>query len=116
MQSGALAEYSLLWVLLWATIVGLFMQRLALRLGVVSGKHLAQVRTTASEGSRDRFPKKEIPKIERWTRFILGKSKGCSMFECCLTDHCSTFNFSNIKYSLGNRFQEIEFDSENLVI
>ena len=43
MQSGVLAQYSLLWVLLWATIVGLFMQRLALRLGVVSGKHLAQV-------------------------------------------------------------------------
>ena len=43
MQSGTLAQYSLLWVLLWATFLGLIMQRLAARLGVVSGKHLAQV-------------------------------------------------------------------------
>jgi len=43
LQSGVLAEYKLLWVLLWATILGLFMQRLAARLGVVTGKHLAQV-------------------------------------------------------------------------
>lgn len=43
MQSGALAQYSLLWVLMWATFLGLIMQRLAARLGVVSGKHLAQV-------------------------------------------------------------------------
>ena len=48
MQSGALAEYSLLWVLMWATFLGLIMQRLAARLGVVSGKHLAQVCSTST--------------------------------------------------------------------
>lgn len=35
--------FQLLWVLLWATILGLAMQRLAARLGVVSGMHLAEV-------------------------------------------------------------------------
>ena len=43
LQSGVLGEYRLMWVLLWASVLGLLMQRLAARLGVVSGKHLAQV-------------------------------------------------------------------------
>ena len=43
MQSGAIAQYSLLWVLLWATVLGMVLQRLSARIGVVSGKHLAEV-------------------------------------------------------------------------
>lgn len=33
----------LLWVLLWATVLGLLCQRLAIRLGVVTGKDLAEI-------------------------------------------------------------------------
>lgn len=43
LQSGALAEYRLLWVLLGATLLGLMMQRLSARLGVVTGLHLAEM-------------------------------------------------------------------------
>ena len=43
LQSGANAQYKLLWVLMWATFLGLLMQRLAARLGVVTGQHLAEV-------------------------------------------------------------------------
>ena len=43
LQSGATAQYRLLWVLMWATFLGLLMQRLAARLGVVTGQHLAEV-------------------------------------------------------------------------
>ncbi|CAH8476960.1 unnamed protein product [Schistosoma intercalatum] len=43
LQSGAIANYRLLWLLLLATLMGLFLQRLAARLGVVSGRHLAEV-------------------------------------------------------------------------
>uniref|UniRef100_UPI00398F0CD7 natural resistance-associated macrophage protein 1-like n=1 Tax=Pristiophorus japonicus TaxID=55135 RepID=UPI00398F0CD7 len=43
LQSGAAARYKLLWVLLGATILGLLLQRLAARLGVVTGLHLAEV-------------------------------------------------------------------------
>lgn len=43
LQSGVVAKYRLLWVLLSATILGLVMQRLAARLGVVSGLHLAEM-------------------------------------------------------------------------
>lgn len=35
--------FQLLWVLLGATIIGLLLQRLAARLGVVTGMHLAEV-------------------------------------------------------------------------
>ncbi|XP_023715760.1 protein Malvolio isoform X2 [Cryptotermes secundus] len=43
LQSGTVAHYKLLWVLLSATILGLVMQRLAARLGVVTGLHLAEM-------------------------------------------------------------------------
>ncbi|XP_063330388.1 natural resistance-associated macrophage protein 2-like isoform X1 [Pelmatolapia mariae] len=43
LQSGAVAGFKLLWVLLVSTIIGLLLQRLAARLGVVTGMHLAEV-------------------------------------------------------------------------
>ncbi|XP_063765844.1 natural resistance-associated macrophage protein 2-like isoform X1 [Eleginops maclovinus] len=43
LQSGAKADFKLLWILLGATIIGLLLQRLAARLGVVTGMHLAEV-------------------------------------------------------------------------
>ncbi|KAK3735501.1 hypothetical protein RRG08_007120 [Elysia crispata] len=43
LQSGAAAQFKLLWVLLGSTILGLLMQRLAARLGVVTGQHLAEI-------------------------------------------------------------------------
>ncbi|KAF4010247.1 hypothetical protein G4228_001754 [Cervus hanglu yarkandensis] len=43
LQSGALAGFKLLWVLLLATIVGVLLQTFAARLGVVTGLHLADV-------------------------------------------------------------------------
>jgi hypothetical protein len=39
LQSGTVAQFRLLWVLMWATIMGLLMQRLAARLGVVTGSN-----------------------------------------------------------------------------
>ncbi|XP_076292866.1 solute carrier family member malvolio isoform X2 [Lasioglossum baleicum] len=43
LQSGVAAKYKLLWVLLSATVLGLIMQRLSARLGVVTGLHLAEM-------------------------------------------------------------------------
>lgn len=37
------APLQLLWVLLWATVLGLLCQRLAIRLGVVTGKDLGEI-------------------------------------------------------------------------
>lgn len=43
LQQGAYTGYKILWVLFWCTCMGLFLQVLAARLGVVTGKHLAQM-------------------------------------------------------------------------
>ncbi|XP_030845934.1 natural resistance-associated macrophage protein 2-like isoform X6 [Strongylocentrotus purpuratus] len=43
LQSGFIANFNLLWVLMFATLLGLLLQRLAARLGVVTGLHLAEV-------------------------------------------------------------------------
>ena len=40
---GAVAQYRLLWVLLLAHILGFFLQRLSARLGVTSGRNLAEM-------------------------------------------------------------------------
>ncbi|XP_019156775.1 PREDICTED: metal transporter Nramp2-like [Ipomoea nil] len=42
-QAGAIAGYSLLWVLMWSTAMGLLIQLLSLRLGVATGRHLAEI-------------------------------------------------------------------------
>ncbi|XP_067843008.1 natural resistance-associated macrophage protein 1-like [Heptranchias perlo] len=57
LQSGAAAGFKLLWVLLAATVLGLLLQRLAARLGVVTGLHLAEV-------CRIYYPK--YPRILLW--------------------------------------------------
>ncbi|KAI3785117.1 hypothetical protein L1987_44229 [Smallanthus sonchifolius] len=43
LQAGANAGYSLLWLLLWATAIGLLVQLLSARLGVATGRHLAEL-------------------------------------------------------------------------
>lgn len=43
LQAGAIAGYSLLWLLLWATVMGLLIQLLSARVGVATGRHLAEL-------------------------------------------------------------------------
>ncbi|XP_054266642.1 protein Malvolio-like [Macrosteles quadrilineatus] len=43
LQAGVVTKYKILWVLLGSTVLGLMMQRLSLRLGVVTGRHLAEM-------------------------------------------------------------------------
>ncbi|ORZ01583.1 natural resistance-associated macrophage protein-domain-containing protein [Syncephalastrum racemosum] len=43
LQAGAVAGYSLLWLLFWAHLIGLVFQLLSARLGTVTGRHLAQL-------------------------------------------------------------------------
>ena len=49
LQAGVLYGYSLLWVLLWATLAGLFVQAMCVRLALATGWHLARV-------MRDEYP------------------------------------------------------------
>ncbi|XP_060049882.1 natural resistance-associated macrophage protein 1 isoform X4 [Erinaceus europaeus] len=57
LQTGAVAGFKLLWVLLWATVLGLLCQRLAARLGVVTGRDLGEV-------CHLYYPK--VPRITLW--------------------------------------------------
>ncbi|XP_021376431.1 natural resistance-associated macrophage protein 2-like isoform X2 [Mizuhopecten yessoensis] len=57
LQAGSVAGFRLLWVLMSATILGLLMQRLSARLGVVTGMHLAEVCYT-------QYPK--VPRLVLW--------------------------------------------------
>lgn len=57
LQSGAVAGFQLLFMLFLATIMGLMMQRLAARLGVVTGMHLAEV-------CNRRY--KKVPRLVLW--------------------------------------------------
>ncbi|WOK99644.1 metal transporter Nramp6-like [Canna indica] len=56
LQAGATAGYSLLWLLVWATAMGLLIQMLSARLGVATGRHLAEL-------CREEYP--------RWARLAL---------------------------------------------
>ena len=56
LQAGAIAGYSLLWLLMWATIMGLVIQLLSVRIGVVTGRHLAEL-------CREEYPS--------WARLVL---------------------------------------------
>ncbi|KNA20694.1 hypothetical protein SOVF_049680 [Spinacia oleracea] len=56
LQAGAIAGYSLLWLLLWATVMGLLIQLLSARVGVATGKHLAEL-------CREEYP--------NWARYLL---------------------------------------------
>ena len=57
LQSGAVAGYKLLWLLMVSTFLGLLLQRLSARLGVVSGKNLAEV-------CQEKLPR--FPRIVLW--------------------------------------------------
>jgi len=43
LQSGVVGGYRLLWITMWASVLGFIMQRLSARLGMVTGKHLAEL-------------------------------------------------------------------------
>uniref|UniRef100_A0A3B3ULE1 Solute carrier family 11 member 2 n=1 Tax=Poecilia latipinna TaxID=48699 RepID=A0A3B3ULE1_9TELE len=85
LQSGAKAGFKLLWVLLLATIIGLLLQRLAARLGVVTGMHLAEV-------CNRQYP--TVPRILLWLMVelaIIGSDMqeviGCAIAFNLLSNH-----------------------------
>uniref|UniRef100_A0AC35U027 Protein Malvolio n=1 Tax=Rhabditophanes sp. KR3021 TaxID=114890 RepID=A0AC35U027_9BILA len=57
LQGGVTARYRLIWVLLFSHIIGLLLQRLSARLGVVSGRHMAEM-------AYEFYPK--VPRLILW--------------------------------------------------
>ena len=56
LQQGAYTRYSIVWVLWWATVTGLILQEMSARIGLVTGRDLAQA-------VRDEYP--------RWLSFVV---------------------------------------------
>ena len=52
-QAGSTFGYQLLWVVVWANLIGILVQTLSAKLGIVTGKNLA-------EHSRDKLPKPAV--------------------------------------------------------
>jgi hypothetical protein len=57
LQTGAQAGYTLGWLILWSTVLGFLVQLLAMRLGIVTRKHLAR-------HCREVYP--PVPRILLW--------------------------------------------------
>lgn len=57
LQTGFKAGYSLGWILLWSTVLGFTVQLLAMRMGIVTSKHLA-------EHCRELYP--AVPRTILW--------------------------------------------------
>lgn len=125
LQAGAVAEYRLLWVLLSSTVVGLVLQLLSAKLGVVTGKHLAEV-------CHDEYP--FVPRIVLWLcmelaiigsdiQEVIGSalaihilSQGTiPLWEGCLITAVDTFTFLFLE-SYGLRYLEAFFGSLILVM
>lgn len=66
LAAGAQFKYDLLWVVLWASVMAIFLQVLSARLGIVTGKDLAQA-------CRDWYPK-----WSRWPNWILCELAICA--------------------------------------
>lgn len=118
LQAGSVAQYKLLWVLLWSTVMGLILQLLSAKLGVVTGQHLAQV-------CRDRYPR--VPRYLLWIAMelaiigsdiqeVIGSALAINilsngtipLWEGCLITGVDTFTFLFLE-SYGLRYLEAFF-------
>jgi natural resistance-associated macrophage protein len=105
LQQGAYTKYQLIWVLWWSTVVGWVLQMLSARLGVVTGKNLAQ---HCKEGyptwaSRLVFVEMQLAIIGADIQEVLGSAIALkilfdtSLVAGCLITAVTTFGFLGIQ-------------------
>ena len=113
LQQGAYTGYRITWVLWWATVMGLILQEMSARLGVVTGKDLAQ-------HVREGYPfwlnvvvyiMMEIAVIAADIQEVVGSAValqllfGLPVWAGCLITGIDTFTFLAVHY-LGVRYLE----------
>jgi len=115
LQQGAYTGFSLVWVLWWATVMGLILQELAARLGVVTGMDLA-------EHVRSGYPRwlnyavyvnMEIAVIASDIQEVVGcgiaiyllSNGGIPVWAGCIITGVDTFTFLGVQY-FGVRYLE----------
>ena len=105
LQQGAYTRYELIWVLWWSTVVGWVLQMLSARLGVVTGKNLAQ---HCKEGyppwaAKGIFFQMQLAVIGCDIQEVLGSAIalrvlfGSSLVVGCLITAVTTFGFLGIQ-------------------
>lgn len=115
LQQGAYSGYRLVWVLWWATVMGLVLQEMAARIGIVTGRDLAQT-------VRSGYPRwltyfiyinMEIAVIASDIQEVVGTGVAIYLFTNkyvpvwvgCIITATDTFTFLAIQY-LGVRYLE----------
>lgn len=113
LQLGAYTQFSLVWVLFWATVMGLVLQEMSARLGLVTGRDLAQM-------VRAEYPRwmcyfvyamMEIAVIGADIQEVVGSGvalnllTGMPVWVGCLITGIDTFTFLAVQY-LGVRYLE----------
>merc|ERR1719484_442272 len=93
LQTGAYTGFHLVWVLWWATVAGLILQELAARIGVVTGKDLAQ-------NVREKYPRwlnyvvyinMEIAVIASDIQEVVGSSSECQRKVSEMVELCGVY-------------------------
>lgn len=113
LQQGAYTQLHLVWVLWWATVMGLILQEMSARLGLVTGKDLAQ--TVRAEYPRWLciviYVMMEIAVIGADIQEVVGSGvalnllTGMPVWLGCLITGIDTFTFLAVQY-LGVRYLE----------
>eukprot|EP00966_Prymnesium_polylepis_P312556 7222736-Prymnesium_polylepis.1 len=115
LQEGAYTGYRIVWVLWWATVMGLILQEMSARIGIVTGRDLAQ---TVRAG----YPRwlnyviyvnMEIAVIAADIQEVVGtgvaiyllSNKHIPVYVGCIITACDTLTFLAIQY-LGVRYLE----------
>jgi len=114
LQQGAYTNYSILWVLLLAHILGLILQTMAARLGAVTNKDLAETcrERYGPTTSRILFVMTYIAIIGADIQEVVGSGLamkvlfGIPLWVGCLITGCDTFTFMLVHY-FGSRFLEL---------
>jgi manganese transport protein len=87
-QAGAKYGYTLLWVVLVANLIAMLFQALSAKLGIVTGKNLAEM-------CRDHFSPPLVwgmwgsARLPRWRPTWPNSWAAPSVFRCCFTSRCS---------------------------
>ena len=113
LQQGAYTQLNLVWVLWWATVMGLILQEMSARLGLVTGRDLAQ--TVRAEYPRWLcyfvYVMMEIAVIGADIQEVVGSGvalklmTGMPVWVGCLITGFDTFTFLAVQY-LGVRYLE----------
>ena len=113
LQQGAYTDLRLVWILFWATAIGLILQEMSARLGVVTGKNLAEAARDSYSWTQSMvlWTQMEIAIIGADIQEVIGSAIamqllfGWPLWVGCLVTGCDTFTFLAVHY-LGVRYLE----------